>query len=63
MRASVSSTREPMKPEPRPSNEQGLARAVNLPGALITSSPGVSVGRTHLVEGGVRLTDTLERSF
>jgi hypothetical protein len=30
MRASVSSTREPMKPESRPSSEQGLASAVNL---------------------------------
>jgi len=32
MRASVSSTREPMKPESRPSSEQGLASAVNLSG-------------------------------
>jgi DNA-binding transcriptional LysR family regulator len=39
MRASVSSTREPMKPESRPSSEQGLASAVNLAGPLITSSP------------------------
>jgi hypothetical protein len=38
MRASVSSTREPMKPESRPSSEQGLESAVNLAG-LITSSP------------------------
>src|ERR1700746_2293530 len=38
MRASVSSTREPMKPESRPSSEQGLDSAVNLAG-LITSSP------------------------
>src|SRR6202035_4079973 len=30
MRASVSSTREPMKPESRPSSKQGLASAVNL---------------------------------
>ena len=34
MRASVSSTREPMKPESRPSSEQGLASAVNLAGAF-----------------------------
>src|SRR6202035_4706963 len=39
MRASISSTREPMKPESRPSSEQGLASAVNLAGPLITSSP------------------------
>jgi hypothetical protein len=39
MRASVSSTLEPMKPESRPSSEQGLASAVNLAGPLITSSP------------------------
>ena len=32
MRASVSSTREPMKPESRPSSEQGLDSAVNLTG-------------------------------
>jgi hypothetical protein len=38
MRASVSSTREPMKPESRPSSEQGLESAVNLAGPLITSS-------------------------
>jgi hypothetical protein len=30
MRGSVSSTREPMKPESRPSSEQGLASAVNV---------------------------------
>jgi len=30
IRASVSSTREPVKPEARPSSEQGLASAVNL---------------------------------
>jgi hypothetical protein len=34
MRASVSSTREPMKPESRLSSEQGLASAVNLAGAF-----------------------------
>src|SRR5271166_1603580 len=34
MRASVSSTREPMKPESRPSSEQGLASGVNLSGAF-----------------------------
>ena len=34
MRASVSSTREPMKRESRPSSEQGLASAVNLAGAF-----------------------------
>src|SRR5271166_6970766 len=34
MRASVSSTREPMKPESRPSSEQGLASRVNLAGAF-----------------------------
>jgi hypothetical protein len=34
MRASVSSTREPMKPESGPSSEQGLASAVNLAGAF-----------------------------
>jgi hypothetical protein len=39
MRASVSSAREPMKPESRPSSEQGLESAVNLSGPLITSSP------------------------
>jgi hypothetical protein len=38
MRASVSSTRKPMKPECRPSSEQGLASAVNLAGPLVTSS-------------------------
>ena len=38
-RASVSSTREPMKPKFRPNSEQGLASAVNLAGPLITSSP------------------------
>jgi hypothetical protein len=39
MRASVSSTREPMKQESRPSSEKGLASAVNLAGPLIKSSP------------------------
>src|SRR5271157_1486991 len=34
MRASVSSTREPMKPESCPSSEQGLASRVNLAGAF-----------------------------
>src|SRR5271165_5594145 len=34
MRASVSSTGEPMKPESRPSSEQGLASGVNLAGAV-----------------------------
>jgi hypothetical protein len=38
MRASVSSTPEPMKPESRPSSEQGLESAVNLAGRLIMSS-------------------------
>ena len=38
MRAFVSSTREPMKPESRPRSEQGLASALNLAGPLITSS-------------------------
>src|SRR5262249_21361525 len=37
IRASVSYTREPMKPEPRTSSGQGLASAVNLARALITS--------------------------
>jgi hypothetical protein len=37
VRASVSSTREPMKPESRPSSEQGFASVLNLP--LITGSP------------------------
>ena len=37
MRASVSSTQEPMKPESRPSSAQGSDSAVNLAG-LITSS-------------------------
>jgi hypothetical protein len=36
MRASISSTREPMKPESRPSSEQGLASAVNLAGAFLS---------------------------
>ena len=35
MRAFVSSTLEPMKPESRPSSEQALASAVNLAGPLI----------------------------
>src|SRR5271166_7144400 len=39
MRASISSTREPMKPESRPSSEQGLVSAVNLVVPFITSSP------------------------
>jgi hypothetical protein len=34
IRASVSSTQEPMKPESRPSSEQGLASAANLAGAF-----------------------------
>jgi hypothetical protein len=34
MRACVSSARQPMKPESRPSSEQGLASPVNLPGAF-----------------------------
>jgi len=34
MRASVSSAREPMKPESRPSSEQGVASAVDLAGAF-----------------------------
>jgi hypothetical protein len=39
IRASVSYTREPMKPESRPSSEQALASAVYLARPLITSSP------------------------
>jgi len=38
MRASVSFTREAMKPESCPGSEQGLDSAVNLVGPLITSS-------------------------
>ena len=49
MRASVSSTREPMKPESRPSSEQGLVSAGNLTGPLITSSPSTPVKHTSLV--------------
>ena len=37
MRASVSSTREPMKPESRLSSEQGLASAVNLACSLFAA--------------------------
>ena len=39
MRASVSSTRKPMKPEFRPSSKQGLASAVKLGRPFITSPP------------------------
>jgi len=51
MRAFVSSTLEPMKPESRPSSEQGLASAVNLAGPLITSSPR-HPGPEHASFGG-----------
>jgi hypothetical protein len=63
MRASVSSTREPMKPESRPSSEQGLASAVNLAGAFdheFTRTPlakhasasGSLVAEVRLLEAG-----------
>ncbi len=51
MRASVFSTREPMRPEFRPRSEQGLASAVNLAGPLITSSPR-HPGAEHASFGG-----------
>jgi len=59
MRAFVSSTLEPMKPESRPSSEQGLASAVNLAGAFDheftqTRHPGpehASFGGSLVAEG------------
>jgi hypothetical protein len=50
MRASVSSTREPMKPESRPSSEQGLASAVNLAGAFDRVHPDTPRNESRVVD-------------
>ena len=47
MRASVSSTQEPMKPESRPSSEQGLDSAVNLEPYIAFSRRAFYNGRGH----------------